>query len=1005
MTIKEIGVRKSLAFPRPPSASGVVAATVLLALTNVMMQLGSPWSPKIAHAQSNDLPPADQIPSEQQPAWSWTIAPENIRGRHWLPSTGPLTATIEFEPTLFAGVALECDGRRQAAVAANDIAAADLPTKAVTLEARVAIRRPTPWGGFVSAFQDNGNFERGMMLGYRDSKFCLGIATKTTEKLTYLTAPNDFELNRWYHVVGTFDGQMMRLYVDGKLVAKSTEQKGNIWLPPSGVVALGAYRDDNEFIRLQGMLHEIAIHDVPLSPEEVQKRYELANELPMPPSDADERKLPEVFGPFVTSVDTQTWAVEWQTVHPCNGFVEIGPSKYSLQRVSEPSDDASQKHRVIIRDLPRDRVHQFRVGGNDENGQEYKTAIYPLDTMLHYPPPMSAHGVSHQAADRYASLAELALAKGGATRGYAFIIDGLGDLAIELAKRSSLQIIVVQPDKSAAKIARDKLHAANLYGVRVAVHERPFDDLGFGPFVANYVISDPVRWDHTKTRIKFASLFGIVKPAGGTMLLGSADQTSWSETTATRWSNDQLGINDQTDWQSSDLGDLYHVTRGKLPGASEWTHQYGQANNTSWSKDDLIRGDLSVLWWGRPGPRPMPDRGPRNPAPVSANGRLYIQGNRTLFGLDSYNGSILWFHQIPKMRRANIPRDGSNMVATDDFLYLAMQGKCVAFNGQTGDRDMIFSIPGDKPGNDRRFDWGILACNSDVLLGSAVRRGAHYIGDHGEWFEDSGPDNVSRVVSKKLFGLDRHHGALLWEYERGAIVNSTFCSENQSIYFLEGRNSAATTSTKGRLHDELKPDQYLVAINVQSGSLLWEEPVDLSHLEFMTYMSVSEDTLIIAGTDKKKVFHTIAHSSVNGSPQWKHATETRKTHHSGHLSHPLVLGDRIYANKHTFDRRTGKVLHENKDFDWHGCGVTSASNHTIFRRYEYHGMMDVETKQRTEFLGVRSGCWLSIIPSGGTVLAPETSAGCSCTHAVQTSLAYVPRYLLPAQSSPPVDQN
>ena len=79
------------------------------------------------------------------------------------------------------------------------------------------------------------------------------------------------------------------------------------------------------------------------------------------------------------------------------------------------------------------------------------------------------------------------------------------------------------------------------------------------------------------------------------------------------------------------------------------------------------------------------------------------------------------------------------------------------------------------------------------------------------------------------------------------------------------------------------------------------------------------------------------------------------------------------------------------NFDWHGCGVMSASNHSVFSRYEYHGMLDLDTNKRTEFLGVRSGCWLSLIPSGGLLLAPETSAGCSCGHSIQTSLAYVPK--------------
>ena len=112
--------------------------------------------------------------------------------------------------------------------------------------------------------------------------------------------------------------------------------------------------------------------------------------------------------------------------------------------------------------------------------------------------------------------------------------------------------------------------------------------------------------------------------------------------------------------------------RGELPGSGEWRHQYAGPDNAACSRDERVRGELVVQWWGRPGARPMPDRGNRNPPPVSANGRLYVQGNRTLFGLDAYNGTILWSKQIPTMRRANMPRDGSNMVADDDHLWVAI---------------------------------------------------------------------------------------------------------------------------------------------------------------------------------------------------------------------------------------------------------------------------------------------------------------------------------------------
>ncbi len=712
----------------------------------------------------------------------------------------------------------------------------------------------------------------------------------------------------------------------------------------------------------------------------------------------------DVLGPFITSIDESTWSVEWTSVQPSIGFVEVGREKSALRRIPAQRP-LTVSHHILIHDLPRDQIHKLRVGSTDATGKTLQTRLYDFDTMLHYPPPRDAaiDSAAGPADDIYRQTANLAIQSAGVQQGYAFVIDGTGDLARELAARSRLQIVVVQPDAAIAARAREKLHDAGLYGTRVTVQTRALDQMSYGPFLANIVIGDPIRWNQTLGKVGSKSLYEILKPAGGLMLVGGAqargaNATSWSEAAAESWCGQILAAADQTEFQDREFGQFLVVRRGKLPGTGEWTHQYALPDNTSCSQDDIIRGDLSVLWWGRPGPRPMPDRGPRNPAPVSANGRLYVQGNRTLFGIDSYNGTILWFQQIPSMRRANIPRDGSNMVASDDFLYLAIYGHCVGFAGQTGERELTFAVPGDAAGNERQFNWGLVACHGQTLFGSAVKRGAQYLGDDGEWYEDFENGQIARVTSASVFALNRHTGKLLWQYGQGAVINSTFSLDDKAVYFVESRNRQAVESKQGRMLSEVQSDQYLVALDVQTGDLLWDKPVDLSQCEFMTYMSVAKDTLIVAGTDQQKRFHTFAFSALSGSQLWHHTAQTNKTHHSGHLSHPLVINERVFVNKMTFDLKTGDVLDKDLGFDWHGCGVTSASLHSIFRRFEYHGMLDLDTNKRTEFLGVRSGCWLSIIPSGGTVLAPETSAGCFCTHAVQTSLAYVPRHLLPSAS-------
>jgi len=109
----------------------------------------------------------------------------------------------------------------------------------MTAEAWVRIDKPQTWGGIIGAVQDNGDDEKGWLLGYRDSKFCIGLSGKNGNgRITYLTAKDDFTVGAWHHVAGTYDGNTLGLFLDGKLVGTSKEQRGPIRYASEGPYAM-----------------------------------------------------------------------------------------------------------------------------------------------------------------------------------------------------------------------------------------------------------------------------------------------------------------------------------------------------------------------------------------------------------------------------------------------------------------------------------------------------------------------------------------------------------------------------------------------------------------------------------------------------------------------------------------------------------------------------------------------------------------------------------------------
>ena len=764
---------------------------------------------------------------------------------------------------------------------------------------------------------------------------------------------------------------------DGEVIAVDARNGNQLWKREVPGKAYGlALADGNLLVSTdEGTIHcfRDGADAVPLPIESRPVRLQpYAGIVQMP-----ERIPPEIHGPFAEYLAAGTVRIEWDSSVPTTSQVRFGVNLSEARTIED--SQLTTHHELLVDQVQREVVHQFQVGGKTEHGREIQTEAYRFDAFQEYlpvdAPLLSDYPVQRALTANQQAVVALAKEMG---RGFALVVGVTdGRLAFEIAKQSDLNVIVVDPDADKVAAVRQQLRPTGLYGAQISVHQQDLANIEYGPFLANLIVSESML-ESGKLPAAEETLHASLRPAGGVMVLPAS---SWTP-------------QDPDVWTEIGAGELLSFRRGRLPDTGEWTHQYGSADNSACSRDDQLQGDLKVQWWGRPGARPMPDRGNRNPPPVSANGRLYIQGNRTLFSLDAYNGTILWAKQIPTMRRANMPRDGSNMVAADDHVCVAMAGKCVAFDGQSGKRLREFDIPEELAHPNRDFDWGYVSRIESQIFGSAVRRGSQYLGDKGEWYEGFGEKDTAKVTSDGFFVKNAYSGKTEWVYSQGQIINSTITIADGKVFFIESRSEAARKAESGRLTKEILEDQRLVALDAVTGDVLWEKPYDFSKCQYVTYMTYSSGVLLITGTDEKSVFHTYAFNGPDGNELWQHEASTKKTHHTGQLAHPTIVGNRVYFNKHTYDLHTGEVLGVH-NFDWHGCGVMSASNHTVFSRYEYHGMLDLKTNERTELLGIRSGCWLSLIPSGGLLLAPETSAGCSCGHSIQTSIAYVPKSLTP----------
>jgi outer membrane protein assembly factor BamB len=638
----------------------------------------------------------------------------------------------------------------------------------------------------------------------------------------------------------------------------------------------------------------------------------------------------------------------------------------------------------------RGHIHCFRNGVKDKS----KT-ITAVITTNPYP--------RDELTELYAEAAKHIVKQTGIRKGYCLVLDsGEGRLAYELARLTDLQIIGVEKNSKKVAVARNALDKAGLYG-QVVVHQFSFDELPFTKYFANLIVSDEaLRGGKLPTSMQ--EVFDLVRPYGGVIALGLPANRQ-NKNVLKKWvrqSNAGWKIN-----ESKNI--IWAATNRKKPeGAGEWTHLYAEPGNTACSKDELIKGEMTVQWFGLPGPRDMIDRHHRNVPPLFKDGRLFVPGDCIVFAVDAYNGTILWEAEIPNSRRLGVFLDCGSMVVDEHFLYVAAEDKCLGFDVQTGRRSLTYTMP--QLINDEPHKWGYIAYNGKVLFGSGCKEGASYTETSYEADTALWQRNMKLVTSDYVFAMNKNTGRPLWKYKNGLIVNTTITVAGGRMYFVETHSPGALADEVGRMPVKTLfsgGGKYLVALNMRTGRTVYKKEIDVSNFEEPVYLNYANEIVLLSGSklvgDSIRYYYN-AFNARSGQICWEMAHDSGLAKDGGHGEynrHPTIIDDIVYAWPYAYNLKTGEKIDGWKfDRRGHGCGGVSASAQCMFWRGGNPWMYDLGPNGGPARLNTvtRPGCWINIIPAGGLVLIPESSSGCTCGFALQTSLAYIPVEILKARS-------
>ena len=259
--------------------------------------------------------------------------------------------------------------------------------------------------------------------------------------------------------------------------------------------------------------------------------------------------------------------------------------------------------------------------------------------------------------------------------------------------------------------------------------------------------------------------------------------------------------------------------------------------------------------------------------------------------------------------------------------------------------------------------------------------------------------NLSRRSSRRLVGIDRKTGQVLWQSPaRYSFRHNAIAAGNGKVFALDRLQDAEVDLLKRRGLIETE-ERRIVALDAATGQELWTAEGNI----FGTWLGYSSehDVLVQAGSlagdraPDEIGEGIVAYNGTDGSVLWE--TDER-------YSGPLLLHhDTIYSQPGpgtAFHLLTGQKktrLHpvSGEEVEWTysrdgGCNTAICSEHLITFRSSAAGFFDLAEDSGTgNWGGFRSSCTSNLIPADGVLNAPDYTRTCTCAFQNRSSLALV----------------
>ena len=599
----------------------------------------------------------------------------------------------------------------------------------------------------------------------------------------------------------------------------------------------------------------------------------------------------------------------------------------------------------------------------------------------------------------------------GVTEGYCLMLGaGDGSLLVDLLKRTGLTVYCLEPDAEKRARIRGLLDEAEMLGTRAQVHGGSFDALPYAPYCGNCILWGG-RLGSEAAGVDVKGLYRSLRPWGGV----AYEYGNKSSALASRSALIGGGV-PENEVADGSFGTV--VKRGPLPGAGEWTRAHANPGNTFSSGDHIVKPPLGILWWGGVGPERIVSRHWRAPVPLFSKGHMFIQGQHDIIGVDAYTGREMWDRHIEDIGRFPPTFRGGNIITDGDRVYCVKGLTCYALDAKTGKtvREYAHTLTPEQREEARRLIplHGVLTQkaesgkyelrNPSVVWEFLGMAGNRMIGTLG--YDAANLKHCGMAIpnqSRFIFAYDKTTGEKAWEVRlERTVMPTAIVSDDQNLYFID-RTDEWTYQAMRRRKDYKNFFSKLKAVRLSDGKMVWtNDNLNPKRKALLLSRGVIVATENFSDDQADMNAGLSAFSAADGKLLWERGPGRYTTsRRGGPVRKVFIVGDTLYTPE-AVDLRTGEdclvcedpLTGEPSPFQLSGqnfCGTVSAGNHILAYRSTGLGFKSLDEDSPWYWLSEkRTSCWISMLPAGGMLLAPEGSSTCVCSFNYKTSLALIP---------------